>query len=284
MRIHVDGDVIVYRAGFAAEKALYSLVFDGNQEQFTYKKDLEEAISDLGLQEGQYEVVRGRNLEPVGNALHNVKSMIGDVTSNLNSDDVVIHLSGGTNFREGIAVTKPYKGHRDKKHRPEHGPAIKEYMERHWPVIWSDNEEADDTIGYNHYKMWEEDQYSSIVCTTDKDLDMIPGLHYNLTSQSKYYVEPEDADWVFYVQLLTGDSTDNIPGCPGIGAVKAKKVLDRGMSVQDMYEVCLDAYKGDEELLLEQARLIWIRREPDQLWEPPVDEDGEGIRDRTVSE
>jgi 5'-3' exonuclease len=27
-------------------------------------------------------------------------------------------------------------------------------------------------------------------------------------------------------QVLVGDSTDNYPGCPGIGAVKANKLLD----------------------------------------------------------
>ena len=31
----------------------------------------------------------------------------------------------------------------------------------------------------------------------------------------------------FYSQVLIGDSTDNIPGCPGVGAVGAKKIVDK---------------------------------------------------------
>ena len=102
-------------------------------------------------------------------------------------------------------------------------------------------------------------------------------------------VGPEDADRFFYKQLLTGDSTDNIPGLFKRTGVKAMKktfeVLEVMDNTRDMYnhvrQVYLDAVYDQgmssdvndvERWLLTQARSLWIRRERGQTWEVP---DGE---------
>jgi len=103
---------------------------------------------------------------------------------------------------------------------------------------------------------------------------MIPGMHYNFRDENMYYVDPLLADRNFWKQMLTGDTVDNIPGCPGIGPSKAEKALGT-LSPFEMYPVVRAYYVlsyGDEadEKLLEQGRLLWIRRKKDEFWNPPT--------------
>jgi hypothetical protein len=279
MHIHFDGDLLVYRAGFAAEKQQW-LVRDpaGDLEATcTTKREATQNVDDLG---GGYYVEKGERLvEPVENALHNVKRLVDTALENLGAteEDMTMYLSGSTNYREGVATIKPYKGNRDASHKPVHGPAIREYMKRHYTTLVSEDEEADDLVGYSHYNMWVHDDQSSIICTVDKDLDMIPGLHYNFVKDQSYYVDEYSADRWFYLQLLMGDSTDNIPGIPQVGPAKASKLLEGLNSIDDMYQVCreayMDAYDDGLAALIENARLLWIRRQPNEWWIPPWEED-----------
>lgn len=275
MRVWVDGDIIVFRAGFAAEKTAYYLKsMAGEPMRFQYKKEAMEYITAHHLNPELLESYR--EVEPVGNALYSTKLTIYAMMESLlvSKDEITICLSGGDNFRYHVAKTKPYKGNRDAAHRPTHEQAIKDYLMSQYNHAISDGEEADDYIGINHYKLWVQDPESSVIATLDKDLNMIPGLHYNFSKNKAYYVDPEEADYTFWKQLLTGDSTDNIPGIPGVGPVQAAKLL-AGCSTEREYaeaaSTAYECYYGDrwEEVMTEMGRLIWIRREPDQWWTVP---------------
>lgn len=280
MFVHFDGDLLVYRCGFAAEKNRWYLEVDGNVREYQYKREALDALDELVP--GQYSRVEGedyrlwseRYLEPVENALHNVRSVINGTIEKLeaNEEDVRVYLSGPTNFREGIAKTRIYKGNRDPDHKPQHGEAIREFMARHWDVAVSDGEEADDLIGYEHYRMWLHDEYSSVIASVDKDLDMIPGLHYNFVKEEAYTISPEEAEYNFCFQLLMGDSTDNIPGLPKVGRQKAHDILEN-VQPEEWFEQVVREYASRApdpwwEYLLEQGRLLWIRRNPNELWTP----------------
>jgi hypothetical protein len=272
VRLHIDGDILLFRCGFAAEKGEYILTYvnkheDEVDEAYTYRKDLDNRIGNLGLRNG-YSVVFNRRAEPVENALHNVRTVIRKIEEELESDDLRVYLSGTGNFREKVAVTRKYKGNRDKAHRPTHEQAIKDYLIKKYNAIVSEGEEADDVIGYSHYELWEQDPFSSVIVSTDKDLDMIPGLHYNFVNKELYNVDLEYANRRFYRQLLTGDSTDNIVGLPKVGPVKADRILGDEHEEPYMYKAVQNAY-GDDEYLLENARLIWIRRHKEEMWMPP---------------
>jgi len=171
MHVHFDGDLLVYRCGFAAEKMQYHV----ENETFTTLREANAYIAEHG---GTVEVGE-RLVEPIENALANVKSMVEVALENLGVDaeDMTMYLSGPTNYRDGVATLRPYKGNRDAAHKPVHGPAIKEYMEHKYHTVYSVDEEADDVVAYNHYAMYLRDPYSTIIATVDKDLNMIPGLH-----------------------------------------------------------------------------------------------------------
>ena len=279
---HIDGDILVYNGGFAAEKGQYTMRWtdaDGTEhvETFPYKKEAYARALEL---DRPHMMEFERIPDPVAYALHNVSMTIESIKDATACDDYVVYLSGPTNFRNELATIRPYKGNRDKAHKPVHGPAIREYLAANHPTVLSDGEEADDVIGYNHYERYKQDIESSIIATVDKDLNMIPGKHYNFYRKELFYVDDDLANQWFYTQLLVGDPTDNIQGVPKIGKKKAEKLL-YGMEddVPGMYQIVeteyIKAFAGDENcdpaaILLENARLLWIRRNKGELWCPPL--------------
>jgi hypothetical protein len=278
VKVRLDGDVIVYRAGFAAEHTFHKIIHAGEEREFETRRAMLEYAESLGLSPGQYVVEQRREVEPLPNALYNVRSIVNTVAEALQvdpKDDVIVYLSGPTNYRNGVATIKPYKGNRDAAHKPVHAPDIKAMMRREYTVRTSEDEEADDQIAYEHYADWLKDPYSTVISTIDKDLDMIPGLHYNFVKKESYDVSPEQGIWWFYRQCLTGDTTDNIPGVDGVGPVRAAKLLpDVGASEDALYATVLKEYakafgQDAEARLLEVGRLLWIRRRPGQWWNPP---------------
>lgn len=176
-------------------------------------------------------------------------------------------LTGSNNYRKEIAVTAPYKGNRVQE-RPVHYQLVRDYLTSAWGCEVIDGQEADDAIGIAAYSYGDDDE-AYIIMTIDKDLDMIRGWHYNFTKDIKYFVQEDDTMRTFYTQVLTGDRVDNIPGLKGIGPKKAEKILKDCSSEKDMYAAVLKAYDNNEEYLWEQAKLLWIRRKENQIWQPP---------------
>jgi DNA polymerase-1 len=180
-------------------------------------------------------------------------------------DQWKFYLTGGNNYRFDIAKTAVYKGNRLAP-KPQHLPALRQHLVDEWGAVVIEGSEADDAVathatelGYNN----------SIITSVDKDLDQIPGWHYNFVKDIAYHITPEEGMYRFYKQILTGDSADNIIGLKGVGPVKADKILDECETEVELYNACLLAYDGNEERVLENARLLWLRRYEGQMWEPP---------------
>lgn len=123
--------------------------------------------------------------------------------------------------------------------------------------------EADDLMGVYQTS-------TTIIASTDKDLNMIPGWHYNFNDKNGYFISDEDARHNFYVQLLTGDATDNIPGLKRVGPKTAEELLDGCTTEDDYYAAAVEAYKKYNESvenLHRNAKLLWIWRGPNDIWE-----------------
>lgn len=184
----------------------------------------------------------------------------------LSSNIHVGYLTGKNNFRHDIAKTQPYKGNRKDAPRPVHLHSLREYLITAWDFRVANGQEADDAIGI-HATLTRD---NSIIVSIDKDLDMIPGHHYNPVKKDHYYVNDKEAIKNFYRQILTGDKVDNIEGLRGIGPKKADKILGDFDTDLAMYEAVLKAYDGDAERVLENGQLLWIRRKEGELWQPPT--------------
>jgi len=223
MKALIDGDILVYRIGFASEEETESIAM----------ARCSEFIEDLILFNG-----------------------FGEYQG---------YLTGKKNFRNEIAVTAPYKGNR-KSAKPKHYQLLRDYMESAWAFTMIEDQEADDAIGIAAYEM-EVGEYC--ICSIDKDLDMLRGDHYNFVKDERYFITEEEGIKNFYKQLLMGDRVDNIIGIKGIGTVKAERLLKECKNENEMYLAILEAYDGNAERVLENGRLLWIRRQPLQLWTPP---------------
>lgn len=222
-----------------------------------------------------YSVGFAANEDPVENALHSVKVMLNSMLTATGCEEYECFLTGKNNYRHEVATIKPYKGNR-KQPKPVHYDAIRDYLVNVHGAVIVDEMEADDILGI---KQTDE----TIIASIDKDLDMIPGWHYNWRKEDLYYVERDEATRNFYRQLLTGDSTDNIVGIPGIGPKKADAILNTVDGQMEFWDIedweeeafwtVLDVYslhyKRPYEVLTEMAELLWIQNGTGR-WKSPV--------------
>jgi hypothetical protein len=187
-------------------------------------------------------------------------------------------LTGKGNFRYDIAKTAVYKGNRKESERPKHLTLLRDYLCLKYDALITEGCEADDAIGImaNYYG------YSNVIIVSiDKDFEQIPCQIFNPSRWEYKEVDPWTATKNFYKQILTGDRVDNIMGIYGIGPVKAEKILAGFDNEKALYNACVDAYAASEstdktektgtakERVLENGRLLWIQRYPNELWEPP---------------
>ena len=200
-------------------------------------------------------------------AAYSAGSYLSDLISDLyilidDEPEYRVFLTGKGNFRHEYAVTAGYKENRKDKKKPEHLAVIRQYLIDEWKAIVSDEEEADDLIAIAAT------QQPSIIVSTDKDFDQVPGKHFNPNTGRLYDVSEEDAVKFLYEQILTGDRADNIMGIKGVGPVKAKKALADCVTERQMYDVCVEMY-GDEERVIENGRLLYLRRKEGEIWNAP---------------
>lgn len=170
---------------------------------------------------------------------------------------VLIAVKGRDNFR--YEVYEDYKGNRTRELEPEvkkcltygHNHLIEKYDAKQ-----CDGMEADDMVAIWAWEcILSETPY--VIVHIDKDLDMIPGTHYNFIKEESYYVDFDQAHYNFMKQLLMGDTADNIPGIKGIGPKKAEKLLDK-VPYEKRYQVVKAAWGGDVKNMNISARLLWM--------------------------
>ena len=255
IKLLIDGDILVYRLAFACQ-------------------------------------VRNKEVEPLKNVLHLAKKTIKDMQARWETENIKIYLTSDdhSNFRFELAKTKPYKGNRDPKINPK-APAKPYYYETlrkyfidkyNTEVIY--NIEADDALGIHQMKHLDDPNLETIICSIDKDLDMIPGRHYNFVTDTDYHcTDPgtlrlyddrkkligEGLAW-FYAQMILGDSADNIPGLPKHGPVKVLEILGDCKTEDEMWKEVQRTYieqlgeefgvKSTYSRLYEVADLLWMHR------------------------
>ena len=186
------------------------------------------------------------------NAIYGFTNMLLKVIRELKPDQLaVIFDSKGPTFRKEIYPD--YKANRAAM--PEDLVPQIPYTKRvvqafNLPVIELTGYEADDIIATLAKKFSAEGMEVTVV-TGDKDLMQIVDDHIQLldTMKDKVYGPAEvterfgGADKVVEVQALSGDSSDNIPGVPGIGEKTAKMLIDEYGDVETLL-ANLDQLKG----------------------------------------
>ena len=175
-----------------------------------------------------------------------------------------LFLTGSGNFRYDVATTVEYKGNRRDTQKPTHLDHIRGYLQEYWGATVSSGEEADDLIAIRATELFPHCTIASV----DKDFLQVAGWHYNTRTGVTKHVDEWEGLKFFYQQILTGDRADNIQGLKGIGPKKSEKMLIEAKTELELYAICVEAY-GNTERVLENGRLLWLRREVGQIWEPP---------------
>lgn len=268
MRLLIDADGLVYRCGFAVEKTKYLVTYgkkEDEEEFIAYCDDHKHAKEKAG----EHGFIWSRKeVEPVENALHLIDTVIGALPPH-NDRELWLTPAIG-NFREGIATQAKYKGNRDYTTRPKYYREITNYLIDRYGARYTEGQEADDELGIRLTDLGDQ----ACIVSFDKDLLQIPGQHYNWVTREGNTIGVKEASLNFYRQILSGDPVDNVPGVPGIGAVKAGKILADVKSPKEAWGLILEEYRnafGEEgsEIALETARLVYIRRRRDEIWSPP---------------
>jgi len=190
-----------------------------------------------------------------------------EIMTNTGAISGAVFIKGKDNFR--YEVDAAYKGNRKDTIEPEVKDRIDDLYEYCKEFsIQSDGGEADDYCGIAA-ELALQDNKRYIVCHIDKDLDCIPGWHYNFRKDTLYYVEPEDGYRFLMMQILTGDATDNIQGLRGVGPKTAEKLIN-GVPNNLLWSRVIDIWKekcGDnwEPFFLKCANCIYIRESDDDL-------------------
>lgn len=266
MKALIDGDIVVYRSGFAAEGTVYTLADSSGGEmpsdwtvvgQFPSAKLMKAKIKELGLEE--YSVSRERIVEPLSHALSNAKGVIENVKAKLGTDEYVVYLSSGDNFRGKLATMKKYKGNRDKAPKPAYYREIREYLIKNHNGVELTAIEADDAmaIAQNDWVAG-----ASVICSQDKDMLQVPGKHYNWVTGVELTMSPEEGINKLYQQVLTGDSTDNIPGIHRCGPITAEKLLMGVSDERELRNICIDAWQKSLNVPADDAFLSVLQYTP----------------------
>lgn len=162
------------------------------------------------------------DVDEVGQA---VDQMVSDMLVQVQARQYAGFLSPKKTFRH--RVDPEYKA---KRSEPSEGikkwkPFIDEYLRQNWGFYEWPDYEADDAVAVLHWTL-----ENSVLCSPDKDTKQIPGNHYDYKKGLRIFITPEEAHYNLCFQLLVGDSGDNIKGCPGVGKVGAKQVLDHALA------------------------------------------------------
>ena len=159
------------------------------------------------------------------------------------------------NYRKDYWPT--YKDNREGKPAPPLLGLCKKILSSCDKVIQKPRLEADDLIGIGMGTM------TMIGVSLDKDLMSCPGWFWNPDKMDFPMLISQDiADYCFHKQWLMGDSTDNIPGIPKIGKVKAERYL-KDVSPSNRTALVMKLYEEkdlDLAYCLSQARCVRILR------------------------
>ena len=187
--------------------------------------------------------------------------MMKRILETTGSDSYECYLTGSNNFR--YTVDSEYKANRRGKLAPRYRQDANGYLVTEFGARVTDGYESDDALGVA--QMCATDPGSTIICSIDKDLKQIPGHHYNWRKNEFDFVTPLDGLRLFYRQLLTGDTTDNVPGVGGIGPVKSARLINDLTDEIDMFQVVQSMYT-DQERLLKNAQLLYIWQKENDSW------------------
>ena len=176
------------------------------------------------------------------------------------ADKYIGVFSASRSFRNNEYLVANYKGTRPQKPEfvIEWEKVIKDYFRDKYGFITFDNLEADDIV------IACKEMFADVtICSPDKDLKQVAGTIFDYRMNKIIEVSESEAMVNLYRQLLTGDTSDNVKGVPGLGEVKVNKLfeglsdpIEFGTVVREQYIKYYGEYYG---LLIEAQTFKTIK-------------------------
>lgn len=206
------------------------------------------------------------------------------------AQDVRIHLTARDSGKHGrfrVIAGKPYQGQREGGKKPplleplRHAMADRSNWLPEFDVQMHRELEADDGMIQDAYRLGE----FGVISSEDKDLRMTPHWYYE--EKTGQVMQGEPVGWVdlaftpagaaklhgqgplfFWLQMLAGDSADNIQGiarldgqlCGPVGAVGAMKQFNHAPRVDGAANFVIDQYRKINQNVLAEGWLLWLTR------------------------
>ncbi len=202
---------------------------------------------------------------------------IDEVIYKVGTHKAEIYLSSGRTFRHKL--TDMYKRNRKNLRYPTGLESAKTEILNHYDGMICDGFEADDIVVY----LKRTDPKKYILCAIDKDvLNSVPGEHFDYYHQRMTWKKTDVTTAIRwpYIQCLTGDTSDNIPGIRGVGPKRAEKILEDTCLPGDMWGRVVKAYEKagltikDAILNMRLVNMHQLTKKGDkhvvELWQPPV--------------
>lgn len=194
----------------------------------------------------------------------NFKKLVASVLEICWAEDYLMAVKHEDNFRDHI-----YPEYKLQRRLSPNGsntfvPILRKLAVAEDYAIEAIGREADDML-----RIWAEQarlfEIPYVIVSIDKDLKCIPGKHYNIKKNELTTVTELFATRFFYQQLMSGDPTDNVPGIPGIGHVKAEKYLYNLSEEDEMQSVVVEQYmnafgSGWYDQLLSNGKMLYIQK------------------------
>ena len=202
----IDADVLAFEASVIAE------------ESIEWKEEMWTVHADMALAKAR------------------IVNRVEEFKEKLQADDIVMALTDRANYRR--ILNPDYKSNRSKSRLPIILKQVKKWIiEEMDGQLWP-NLEADDIISIlaTDKKMDEE----TIIVSIDKDFKSVPGIYYDFNKDETHHVSQEEADRYHLIQTLTGDATDGYSGVPKVGAVTAKRLLEKEGYDWDVVKKCYE--------------------------------------------
>jgi len=202
----IDADVLAFEASVISE------------ESIEWKEEMWTVHADMALAKAR------------------IVNRVEQFKEKLQANDIVMALTDRANYRR--ILNPDYKSNRSKSRLPIILKQVKKWIiEEMDGQLWP-NLEADDVISIlaTDKKMDEE----TIIVSIDKDFKSVPGIYYDFNKDETHHVSQEDADRYHLIQTLTGDATDGYSGVPKVGAVTAKRLLDKEGYDWDVVKKCYE--------------------------------------------
>lgn len=161
---------------------------------------------------------------------------------------------GKKSFRSDIYKYNIYKGDRPPKTEwmIKWEQTIRDIMETKWFFSSFPYLEADDMIAHVVWaieRVSDEECLECVICSPDKDMKQISGFHFDYKKTAPdggnlpiEVISSAKANYNLWTQCLMGDKTDCIAGVPGLGIVKASKLLDEANDAVEYQMIAMQAY------------------------------------------